>query len=109
MKSRRLLPASALQCYALTMKYARTVRKPKPAAAPATKNVRVKIHGRHDLEQLSMQLQKMIASLQDRNVHAVQWCSVYFEPLDSQGERKGLWDEKGRAVEVIEIGAPSKP
>ncbi len=69
----------------------------------ASKNIRVKINGKHDLEQLSFALQKMIARLQEQNVQGVRFCSVYFEPLDKQGDRKNLTDDKGRPVEIIEI------
>lgn len=88
------------------MTYGRQSRRGNTKGAKqASNNSRVKIDGRHDLEQLSFALQKMIALLQEQHVHSVQFCSVYFTPLDRQGERKHLFDEKGRPVEMIEIEA----
>jgi hypothetical protein len=48
----------------------------------------------------------MIARFQEQDVYSVRYCSVYFEPFDRQGERTGMYDEKGKPLEVLEINPP---
>jgi hypothetical protein len=78
----------------------------RQSARPANKNSRVKIEGRHDLEEFSLALQVMISRLQDMNIAAVQNISLYFEPLDCHGLRTTLTDATGKPAEVITIDRP---
>jgi len=75
-------------------------------AAAGVKNLRIKINGRHDLEQTCFLLQRIIARLQDADVDSVERCALYLTPLNRAGERVTLKDEKGRPLETIEIALP---
>lgn len=89
------------------MTYGKHPRKGKGRAAPAaSKNSRVKIDGKHDLEEFSLALQLMISRLQDMNVAAVQNVSLYFEPLDRNGARAVLRDEEGQPAEIVTVARP---
>ena len=77
--------------------------KKRRDSAPSRTNVRIRFHGRHDLEHLSLQLQKVIARLQEQGVYAVDSCALYLTPLDRQGDRIALRDAKGKTVENIEV------
>ena len=72
----------------------------------ASKNSRVKIDGKHDLEEFSLALQMMISRLQDMNVAAVQNVSLYFEPLDRHGARAVLRDDENKPAETITVARP---
>jgi hypothetical protein len=76
------------------------------AHKPTSKNSRVKIEGRHDLEEFSLALQVLIARLQDMGVSGVQNVSLYFEPLDCHGLRTMLLDEHGKPAEALTVSRP---
>lgn len=75
-------------------------RKDQPAA-PA--DLQINITGRHTLEQLSMELQKAIAQLQEQHVYGVQKVRIRLEALDTKGELIALYDEDGRPIPLIQI------
>jgi hypothetical protein len=85
-------------------------RYPKYAKRPGSqeppKNLRVKLNGRHDLEQVSLLLQKVIARLQDQGVHSVENCAVYLMPLAHDGSRVQLLDHQGKPIDAMEISLP---
>lgn len=89
------------------MSYGKPPRRGNTKGAKQTsKNSRVKIDGRHDLEEFSLALQLMISRLQDMNVAAVQNVSLYFEPLDRNGARAVLRDEEGKPAEIVTVARP---
>lgn len=74
----------------------------QPKAAPRqTERVTAKLGGPHDLERFSLELQKLIARLQELNAQGVGNCALYFTPLNGSGEPIALKDEQGRAVEIL--------
>jgi len=87
----------------LPIKYA---RRTKNAGVQPAKSLRIKIVGRHDLEQLSFALQRAIARLQDEDVRYVENVSVYLTPLNGSGDRMMLKDAKGKLLETLEIHVP---
>jgi len=70
------------------------------------KNLRIRLNGRHDLEEMSLLLQKVNARLQDQGVRSVENCALYLAPLNPQGERMELLDQDGERLEAIEISLP---
>lgn len=86
-------------------KFPKYAKRSGAARAPF-KNLRVKLNGRHDLEQTTFLLQKVIARLQDDGVHSVADCSLYLMPLSSDGAPAPLKDREGKPLETIEISLP---
>lgn len=84
-------------------KYSRS----KAKTAPSADRLAIDIRDRHTLEQFSLELQKMIARLQEHGAHGVEACTVYLKPLDNKGERIALWNEKGEAISRLEVSAPA--
>lgn len=78
--------------------------KREQPAPPA--EIRIRIPGRHTLEQLSLDLQRAVARLQEHNVYGVQNFRIQLQPLDQDGKPIGLWTEDGNPVEVINIPEP---
>jgi hypothetical protein len=66
------------------------------------RNARARIEGRHDLESLSLELQRFVARLQDMDVRAVERCSIYFTALDGSGGRCALILE-GRPIDAFDV------
>jgi hypothetical protein len=86
--------------------YARTGKRTKaapPRALPVT------IHGRHNLEQFSFELQKLVAQLQEHGVFGVQACTLSLEPLDEKAQPKALWNTAGAPVMALQVSAPEAP
>jgi hypothetical protein len=81
-------------------------RKSAANAHASVKNLRVRINGRYDLEDLSMLLQRALARLEDTGVVAVDRCALYLTPLNRTGDQVAIRDEKGRIVESIELSQP---
>ena len=81
-------------------------KKSGGTAQRTQKNLRVKLHGRNELEQISFLLQQLIAKLQDQDVHSIENCSLYLTPLNAKGERMLLKDQNGKPLETIEITLP---
>jgi hypothetical protein len=79
----------------------------KTPAPPA--EILVRIRGRHTLEQITEQVQIMIARLQDQNVYGVQEFRVRCEPLDAKGKPVALRDAEGKPLAVLDIPAPETP
>ncbi len=86
--------------------YARSRKRSAPAL-PTT--LAVTIHGRHDLEQFSLELQKLVARLQEQGVYGVQACTLSLEPLDDKVRPKVLWDAQGAPIAELHIAAPPAP
>jgi hypothetical protein len=89
--------------YGKFLKYA---KRNGGAAKSPSKNFRVKLKGRHDLEQLTFLLQTMIARLQDQGVHSVQDCSLYFIPVSREGDPALIKDHAGKPLQTMEISLP---
>jgi hypothetical protein len=79
--------------------------KAKPPTPPPA-SVIVKIHGRHTLEQFSLELQKAVARLQEQHVFGIEECRFTINPLDEKGQPMALRDAKGEFMSRLEIGAP---
>jgi hypothetical protein len=79
----------------------RTRRYVPQRAVPRT--LRVQIGPCADLEHLSLELQKMVARLQDGGVHGTGACSVYVELRDASGGLMALRDDNGGPVEVLDV------
>ena len=77
----------------------------KPVAAPPAE-IQINIAGRHTIEQLSLELQRALARLQEHDVYGVQKVRIRLQPLDEQGNSMALWREDGQAIELIEIPEP---
>jgi hypothetical protein len=86
--------------------YGKTPRGKAKPTAPSSDRLIVEIHGRHDLEQFSLELQKMVARLHDHGAYGIEACTVYLKPLDDKGERIALWNEKGEAISRLEVSSP---
>jgi hypothetical protein len=83
-------------------KLPRRARKPgRGNAAPRTLRVRLKAGA--DLEVFSLELQKMVARLQDAGVSATGPCSVYVELRDKSGAVMALHDDQGRPVSILDV------
>ena len=87
----------------MPIKYA---KRTKTVAVQPVKSLRIKIVGRHDLEQLSFALQRAIARLQDEDVCYVENVSVYLAPLNGSSDRMMMKDAKGQPLETLEIHVP---
>jgi hypothetical protein len=85
--------------------YGKIPRGGRTKPAPSADRLMIEIRDRHTLEQFSLELQKMIARLQEHGAHGVEACSVYLKPLDDKGERIALWNEKGEPISRLEISA----
>jgi hypothetical protein len=79
--------------------------KAKPSIQPAA-SVIVEIHGRHTLEQFSLELQKAVARLQERGAFGIEECRFTINPLDEKGVLMALHNADGEAMTRIDIGAP---
>lgn len=79
----------------------------KAPAAPAALEVQINLTERHTLEQVSLELQKAIAILQDHGVYGVEKFRMRLQPLDDQAKPVALFDETGQQITVIDI--PEKP
>jgi hypothetical protein len=79
----------------------------KTPAPPA--ELLVRIRGRHTLEQITEQMQIMVARLQDQNIYGVQEFRVRCEPLDAKGKPAALWDQEGKPVAILDIPTPKTP
>lgn len=67
--------------------------------------MRIKLNDTQDLDEFSIQLQKLIAFLQDNGVHSLERCNLYLSALKPSGSEKIF--EAGR-YEDFEI-IPDKP
>jgi hypothetical protein len=81
-------------------KISRTTRRDPPAAPT---DLQINITGRHTLEQLSMELQVVIARLQEAHAYGVQNVRIRLEPTDKQGERITLFDQEGKPVQLMRV------
>jgi len=90
----------------MAQSYGKMPRGKGKSTAPSDDRVLVKIHGRHDMEQFSLELQKAVAQLHDLGAFGIEECSIYLRPCDAKGERVALWNEKGEPVTRIEVSAP---
>jgi hypothetical protein len=79
----------------------------KPPAAPAPSELQINLTERHTYEQLSLELQRVVAILQDHGVYGVEKFRMRLLPLDEQGNPVALFDEDGQQITVIDI--PEKP
>lgn len=93
----------------MTKSYGKLPRGGKKTGTAPSDSLVVKIHGRHDIEQFSLELQKAVAQLHDLGAFGVEACSIYLKPLDEKGSRIALWDEKGEPITRLEISAPEAP
>lgn len=101
-----MLPAHAGE--AMKQPYGKYQRG-KSSPAPSADRLAITIHGRHTLEQLSLELQKMIAELQEHGVHGVEACSLYLKPLDEQAGRIALWNDKGEPISRLDVPRQATP
>jgi hypothetical protein len=84
----------------------RRARARSPRAAGSAANVRIKIKGRYDLEQISLLLQRMIARLEDSDVASIEHCAVYLTPLGRGGETMLLKDREDKPIDTIALSLP---
>jgi len=90
--------------------YGKIPRGSKAKTLPSADRLIIEIRDRHTLEQFSLELQKMIARLQEHGAHGVEACTVYLKPLDDKGERIALWNEKGEPISRLEVSLlPESP
>jgi len=81
----------------------------RPQPSPPSE-IQINIAGRYTLEQLSHELAKAVARLQEHGVYGVQKMRMHLQPLDEKGQGIALWDEQGKAVETIQIpDVPPEP
>ena len=90
----------------MTRAYGKIPRKGGKVTAVPPAEIQINITGRHTIEQLSHELQKAIARLQEHDVHGVQKVRMRLQPLDEKGDSMALWRENGEAVEIIHIPEP---
>ena len=68
----------------------------------------MKIHSLYTLEQISLELQKVVAQLYDHGAYGLEDCRIYLKPLNDKAERIALYDAEDKPVETIDINAPEK-
>ncbi len=91
----------------MTRSYGKIPRKGHKAQPPPSAEIQINITGRHTLEQLSLELQKALARLQEHDVYGVQKVRIRLQPLDEKGQGVSLWKETGEPLETIQI--PDEP
>ena len=95
----------------MTGSYGKTPRpRRQPPTAP-TAEIQINITGRHTLEQLSLEVQRAIARLQDHGIAGVEKFRVRLLPLDEAAAPMAVWDDDGQQVLTINIPdlPPEKP
>ena len=95
----------------MTRSYGKTPRpRRQPPSAP-TAEIQINITGRHTLEQLSLEVQRAIARLQDHGIDGVEKFRVRLLPLDEAAASMAVWDDDGQQVLTINIPdlPPEKP
>jgi len=80
-----------------------TFKKGKATAPPSADRVVIDIRDRHTIEQMSLELQKMLARLHDLGAYGIEACSIYLKPLDEKGEVIALYDAKGKQVMKLQF------
>ena len=90
----------------MTRAYGKIPRKGHKATVAPPAEIQINIAGRHTIEQLSHELQKAMARLQEHDVHGVQKVRMRLQPLDEKGDSMALWRENGEVVETIQIPEP---
>jgi hypothetical protein len=95
----------------MTRNYGRMKRpaRQEPTAPPA--EIQINITGRHTLEQLSLELQRAVARLQDHGITGVEKFRARLLPLDEAAAPMAAWDQHGQQVLTINIPdlPPEKP
>lgn len=80
--------------------------KAKTTKGPSTDRLMIDIRDRHNIEQISLELQKMLARLHDLGMHGMEDCTIYLKPLDEKGERIALYNEKNEPISRLEFPPP---
>jgi hypothetical protein len=85
--------------------------KAKTTKGPSADRLVIDIRDRHTIEQMSLELQKMLATLHDLGAYGMEACTIYLKPLDQKGELIALYDEKGSQITRLQFppAAETKP
>ena len=95
----------------MTRSYGRTQRPNRQPSIALPAEIQINITGRHTLEQLSLELQRAVARLQDYGITGVEKFRVRLLPLDEAAAPISVLDDHGQQVLTINIPdlPPEKP